>query len=459
MQERLQYEKNPKKNMPKVTIIMPSLNVVKYIRPCIESVISQTLKELEILIIDAGSSDGTLEILQEYALIDKRICIIHSKKKSYGYQVNLGIELAAGEYIGVVETDDMVCGDAYETLYTIASQTNAEYVKGTFEKFVDLGNGTQWNDAMGTPLSQANMINKIISPQSMPELFLRDIYLWSGVYKKEFITQIRLNETAGAAYQDVGFLFQTMHLAKRAVYLDKAVYQYRQDNGASSSFNKNGFHYLVEEYAYIRQFLCNVSDSWKKAYYCRMIDQTIARFRNMAVSGKMWGETEGDISILRKQLIYACENKIVNQTDLEPEKWHQLSLLLQGTKELYEEYIKIFQQKTRTINNMFKVIGERKVVIFGCGRYGKYFHALLMNKCAENAVAFCDNNSMLWQTEIQGLRVLSPKNAVEQFPKSIYVIANLRNADAIKTQLIQMGIGEKNICVWQENPDMLLLRM
>ena len=69
--------------MAKVTIIMPSLNVVKYIRPCMESVLAQTLQDIEILVIDAGSTDGTEEILQEYASVDNRVKVVHSDKKSY----------------------------------------------------------------------------------------------------------------------------------------------------------------------------------------------------------------------------------------------------------------------------------------------------------------------------------------------------------------------------------------
>ena len=80
--------------LPKVTIIMPSLNVADYIEECIKSAVFQTLKEIEILCIDAGSTDGTLEILQRYADMDRRIRLINSDRRSYGYQVNLGIRQA-----------------------------------------------------------------------------------------------------------------------------------------------------------------------------------------------------------------------------------------------------------------------------------------------------------------------------------------------------------------------------
>ena len=85
--------------MPKVSIIMPSLNVAPYITECMESVIHQTLQDLEILCVDAGSTDGTWEILEEYSKRDGRIRLIRSPQKSYGYQMNLGIREAVGRKI------------------------------------------------------------------------------------------------------------------------------------------------------------------------------------------------------------------------------------------------------------------------------------------------------------------------------------------------------------------------
>ena len=107
-------------NQPKVSVVMPSLNVALYIRECIESVLNQTLKDIEIICVDAGSTDGTLEILKEYADKDPRISIINSDRKSYGYQMNLGMDAAAGEYMGIVETDDIADFDMFETLYNAA---------------------------------------------------------------------------------------------------------------------------------------------------------------------------------------------------------------------------------------------------------------------------------------------------------------------------------------------------
>jgi glycosyltransferase involved in cell wall biosynthesis len=123
--------------MTKISIILPSYNVAKYIEECIESVINQTLKETEIICVDAGSTDGTIDILENYAKKDSRIIIVHSNKKSYGYQVNIGINKAKGKYIGIVETDDFIDKKMYEELYDYANKLDADVVKTPFIEYLN----------------------------------------------------------------------------------------------------------------------------------------------------------------------------------------------------------------------------------------------------------------------------------------------------------------------------------
>lgn len=445
--------------MPKITVIMPALNVVKYIESCMESVISQTLQDIEILAIDAGSDDGTLEILQKYAEADERVKVLHSDRKSYGYQLNMGIALAQGKYIGIVETDDIIVDNMYEVLYRTAEETEAEYVKGTAVYFVDIGQNARWQTAGRMPCKDHIRSGEVISPCDTPELLMQDIYLWTGIYRKDFLHGILFNETPGAAFQDQGFLFQTISKAKKAVYLNQPVYFYRQDNANSSIFNHKGFHYLVEEYSHIEQFLADKDAAWTSVYYRRMLNQILGRFRTMAVSGTLWEEANKDMEILRGRLTSAIDNGQIRLADMEGRNRELLTLLIKSVKAVYEECVREFRVKEETVRKILHVIEGHQVVIFGCGRLGRFFHALIEGKYLGVAVTYCDNNPELWDIEIQGMQVLSPEKAVEQYPEAVYVIANVKSAEAIKSQLQGMGIADKNICVYQGPVNMALFRM
>ena len=174
--------------MPKVSIIMPSLNVHPYIEECLESVINQTLKDIEIICVDAGSTDGTLEVLQEYVQKDKRFKLIISDKRSYGYQMNLGIKAATGDYIGIVETDDYIDTHMYEKLHTYAAKNQAQIIKANYSSFVHKDNERNFKPEK---LTQAEHINKIINPQKKPEAmaFTPFISNWSGIYNRQFIVE------------------------------------------------------------------------------------------------------------------------------------------------------------------------------------------------------------------------------------------------------------------------------
>ena len=128
--------------MPKVSIIIPTYNVENYLRECMESVTRQTLKDIEIICINDGSTDGSLQILKEYANKDSRIVLVDKKNEGYGVGMNIGLDKATGEYIGIVEPDDFVPLNMYEDLYNAAKENDLDFVKADFYRFTrDSENG------------------------------------------------------------------------------------------------------------------------------------------------------------------------------------------------------------------------------------------------------------------------------------------------------------------------------
>ncbi|WP_049945093.1 glycosyltransferase family 2 protein [Butyrivibrio sp. AC2005] len=247
------YNKKGNIYMCKVSVIMPSLNVFRYIDECILSVLNQTLSDIEILCVDAGSDDGTLEKLKLYEKKDNRIRIIESKKKSYGYQVNIGIAAANGDYIGIVETDDFIEPNMYYELYDAAIKYDLDCVKGDY--WYTIGEKDNYIRERKYALrEQAQYYGKVIG-NDVRDKFRGYMYTWAGIYKKDFLTSkhIMHNETPGASYQDNGFWFQTMMYANRIMYINKAYYNLRRDNPESSFFSKSKLRAIHDEYDFIRK--------------------------------------------------------------------------------------------------------------------------------------------------------------------------------------------------------------
>jgi len=437
--------------MPKVSIIMPSLNVGKYIKQCIESVINQTLEDIEIICVDAGSTDGTLEILRDYSEKDNRIKLIISEKRSYGYQMNIGISIACGEYIGVVETDDYIDSEMYMTLYNIAVDTNADYVKGNGVHFEKLGNITRTGEIYSSSDFKYDSDGiYVIESDQMEKLILKDYYLWSGIYKNDFIKKIKLNETPGAANQDIGFLIQTMMNAEKVVYINKPFYHYRQDNLGASFYNRNTFKFIVEEYDYVNRIIKGQSNRFKQLILCKMLRQVTSRVYAMAYSGEIWNNSVEYLNIISDNLkqLYDNHSEIIDVMNSYDEK--TLKLLTDNPISLYEHFKKYADIYKSQIEEFIKKLnGSKQIVLFGCGQYCQFAHQLLESRGC-TVVACCDNDEKRWGTFFQGVKIMQPKEAFEKLSDAVYVITNRCYKKEIRKQLETAGIMSSKIVDYYE---------
>ena len=189
--------------MPKVSVIIPVYNVEPYLRQCLDSVVNQTLRDIEIICVDDGSPDNCGMIIDEYAKNDNRIIAIHKENGGYGSAINKGLEIAKGEYIGIVESDDWIEINMYEELYNNAIQYNADITKGSFYSVID----------SEKKIKQKN--NKIINlyrPKPFvlteyPKLIDIHASLWSAIYKRDFVTQNNLRVVEDVKpYEDLPFV-------------------------------------------------------------------------------------------------------------------------------------------------------------------------------------------------------------------------------------------------------------
>ncbi|MBQ8251083.1 MAG: glycosyltransferase [Alphaproteobacteria bacterium] len=215
-------------SQPKVSIIVPIYGVEKYIHQCVDSILAQTLKEIEIILVDDGSKDNCPAIVDEYVKKDSRIIAIHQENGGYGKAVNHGLKVATGEYIGIVESDDFIEPNMYEKLYVEAKRINADIIKCNFFSWF-IENNQKISSQMEKKLKNAKFPCSI---NEIPTLLYFHPSIWSCIYKKDLIKEhkIFMNEIPGAAWQDNLFQVQTLILSQRISFISDILYTYRKFN-------------------------------------------------------------------------------------------------------------------------------------------------------------------------------------------------------------------------------------
>lgn len=244
-----------KTKIPKVSVIVPVYNVEEYLHECMDSIINQTLKEIEIVCVDDGSKDRSAQILDKYASEDSRIKVVHKENGGYGSAVNCGISHASGEYIGIIEPDDYIERNMFECLYTTAENNHLDVVKSNLKRFYGDKDSRIFEEV---PLSNDKSVyDHIIVPFEEPSILNLTMNIVTGIYRTAFIkdNDILLNETPGASFQDNGFWIQTMTLAETIYFLDEYFYAARRDNPNSSVKNTEKALCVIEEFKYIDSFL------------------------------------------------------------------------------------------------------------------------------------------------------------------------------------------------------------
>lgn len=431
----------------KVSVIMPSFNVAGYIEKAVRSACMQSLREIEIICIDAGSMDGSWEILNRLADEDSRIILVKSDRRSYGYQVNWGLELARGEYIAILETDDYISNRMYEKLYCIAKDEEYDYVKCDYAAYWMQDNGKPCIIRRKAILSE-ELYDKQICPADYISLAIDDWYLWNGIYKKSFLDKIgiRFSESEGAAFQDIGFLYKTMIGAEKARYIHGEYYYYCIDREGASSNSKNDLNYAYQEYRRIYESLGH-DEKERAFFYQRIAKSFVLACRNHAgidAHKDTRIQYEWFCGILRR----GFQEKMISM-DRFPQNLsgdlHELIISQDSFKD----------HRKRKMDEFFEFLGEPghfPIVVFGCGYYGCMAYQKL-RRDGYKVHSFVDNNSDLWGQNINGIRIESPELAVKYRVDTRYLIANDNHADKMEQQIKKI-IGTDTVMIFRFTPEM-----
>ncbi len=395
--------------MPKISVIVPVYNVKEYLPQCLDSILNQTFRKMEIICVDDGSDDGSGELLDEYAQKNPIICVLHRPNAGYGAAMNTGIAAASGKYIGIVESDDRILPDMYEMLYRAAEKNQADFVKADAYYWFE-----QCDYLKRIHMKHLDQYyGKVLEENDRNLFFDFFMNIWTGIYRRDFLDKynIRFQESPGASYQDNGFWMQTMMYAKRAMWLDRAFYMYRNDNPTASVKNPEKIYAMTREYDYLEDLLIQRKDYHllPYCYYMRLVRDKGTFFRIADEYKMVFCEQIKDD--FRKYKSAMRENDWV---------FTWLKRCVKDTQAVCERVIYLKKQLQKKLQT------SKNIIIYGAGVRGDLVFRILYNEKLYDKIACFAVTDNRKATSIAKKNVLFIDDALRQYPDSLVVIAVVR---------------------------------
>lgn len=249
-------------SIPYISIIVPIYNVEKYLDRCVNSIINQTLKNIEIILVDDGSPDSCPRKCDDWAAKDYRVKVIHKRNAGLGFARNSGLEIATGEYVYFVDSDDYIDLAAAEKLYSAAKSNNVDIClagichengDGNIRKNPAKYAGKLFYQDEIVKIVLAGMLGSDLTGKKNTSL---PMSAWQGIYRREWIERYKLRFPSERQFisEDIIFHLHALPLAGSLMYISDCLYYYDNSNQSSLTrkynserFDKVGVLYLEEK--------------------------------------------------------------------------------------------------------------------------------------------------------------------------------------------------------------------
>lgn len=258
---------------PLISVIVPVYRVEEYLERCVKSILSQTYKNLEVILVDDGSPDQCPAICDACAEKDARVKVIHQENKGLSGARNAGIDAASGEYLAFVDSDDYVSPHFIEELYQLLQDTGCaigqcrfSYVKG--DGLVEEG------DSAFCIYRGESLMEQLYGPEEKATCF---VVAWNKLYRAELFKETEIRYPEGRIHEDEATTYRLFHEAKKLAFLDRALYGYYTENGGSitSVFSAKRLQWLAAHEERIAFFKKNGYEKLLPAAYRKLCDACI----------------------------------------------------------------------------------------------------------------------------------------------------------------------------------------
>lgn len=225
-----------------LSIIVPVYNVEKYVGRCIESLLSQSYNDVQIILVDDGSTDNSGKICDDYAERDQRIVVVHQKNAGQSAARNAGLKLATGEYITFVDSDDGIAKDTYSQAICLLIENNADVLAFGYQKVY---NSDSFNSIFIPEKPECEIYS---SEAAFANIHKVSLQVWNKVYKAEVLEQLRFKE--GILYEDISYIQYVLMNSATIIFANFIGYYYTvaREGSTVCSFNANRIDGLKEMY-------------------------------------------------------------------------------------------------------------------------------------------------------------------------------------------------------------------
>lgn len=318
-----------------ISVVVPIYKVEKYLKKCIDSIINQTYKELEIILVDDGSPDNCGKMCDEFALKDNRIKVIHKENGGLSSARNAGIEIATGEYITFVDSDDYIDNNMYEILLKILKESESDLAFCKVRKVCENEEITEKNIYEG--YHEISNEDAIIMTNLTEDY---GNYAWNKLYKRSLFEGVRY--PVGRVYEDIPVTCQLLFKSKKIVYTEYQGYNYLVNRSGSIVANKKNAKHITdylksrkERYEFLKEKCPSIID-YTMADFIRAVNGTNELVYGLRIEELYENEM---INEARKQMISMLEKidkNILNKV-MRPYTLSGLYMFIYDEKLYYEQ--------------------------------------------------------------------------------------------------------------------------
>lgn len=296
-----------------VSVVIPVYNTASYLAECLDSVLAQTHRNIEVIVVNDGSTDGSLEIMRDYEARDSRLRVIDKPNGGYGHSVNRGLSEARGEYLSIIEPDDLIDARMFEELLSASgygTSDAADIIKGSYWEYFAPAGSDPW-------VEMPNLMNCM--PKEPMKFKLSEHWevlyhhpsIWSALYRRNFIEEkgIRMIEPKGAGWADNPFFFETLLQAKTLVWVPKPYYYYRQDNPNASS-NLKDYHMPFDRLRDVRGIF-NRLNITNPDYLVCLYNREFCYILRTVLDGFAFPEKDPELESLIREVIESMDGSVV----------------------------------------------------------------------------------------------------------------------------------------------------